>query len=113
MASALAHEINQPMTAARALARSAQHILRTSGVDLMRADGNLTTMIAHIDHAAGVVRRMRDFLRRGRPHVSTVDPQSMLEEALALVRGEARRNRFISSWTHPTTCRPSMATASS
>ena len=29
MASALAHEINQPMTAARALARSAQHILGT------------------------------------------------------------------------------------
>ncbi len=30
MASALAHEINQPMTAARALARSAQHLLRRS-----------------------------------------------------------------------------------
>jgi two-component system, LuxR family, sensor kinase FixL len=93
MASALAHEINQPMTAARALARSAQHILRTSGGDLTRADGNLTTMIAHIDHAAGVVRHMRDFLRRGRPHVSTVDPRSMLEEALALVRGEASAKR--------------------
>ena len=31
MASALAHEINQPMTAARALARSAQQILRHAG----------------------------------------------------------------------------------
>ncbi len=34
MASALAHEINQPMTAARALGRSAQHLLRTPGGDL-------------------------------------------------------------------------------
>jgi hypothetical protein len=34
-------------------------------------------MIAHIDHAVGVVRRMRDFLRRGRPHVGTTDPRSM------------------------------------
>jgi len=89
MASALAHEINQPMTAARALARSAQHILRTSGGDLTRADGNLTTMIAEIDHASGVVRHMRDFLRRGRPHISTIDIRSMLEEALMLVRAEA------------------------
>jgi two-component system sensor kinase FixL len=89
MASALAHEINQPMTAARALARSAQHILRTPGGDLTRADSNLTTMIAQIDHAGGVVRRMRDFLRRGRPHVSTIDARSMLEEALTLVRAEA------------------------
>jgi signal transduction histidine kinase len=94
MASALAHEINQPMTAARALARSAQHILRTSGGgDVTRADSNLTTMTAHIDHAAGVVRRMRDFLRRGRPHVSTIDTRSMLEEALTLVRAEASANQ--------------------
>jgi two-component system, LuxR family, sensor kinase FixL len=92
MASALAHEINQPMTAARALARAAQHILRTSN-DLTRADGNLTTMIAHIDHAGGVVRHMRDFLRRGRPHVSTIEPRSMLEEALTLVHAEASANR--------------------
>ena len=78
MASALAHEINQPMTAARALARSAQHILRTPGGDLTRADNNLTAMLAQIDHAGGVVRRMRDFIRRGRPHVSTIDTRSML-----------------------------------
>ncbi len=93
MASALIHEINQPMTAARALARSAQHILRSPGGDLTRADTNLTTMIAQIDHAGGVVRRMRDFLRRGRPHVSTIDMRSMLEEALMLVRAEAAANQ--------------------
>jgi C4-dicarboxylate-specific signal transduction histidine kinase len=80
------------MTAARALARSAQHLLRAPGGDLSRADSNLTTMIAQIDHASGVVRRMRDFLRRGRPHVSTIDIRNMLEEALLLVRAEAAAN---------------------
>jgi signal transduction histidine kinase len=50
-------------------------------------------MIAQIDHASGVVRRMRDFLRRGRPHVSTIDIRSMLEEALILVRAEAAANQ--------------------
>jgi len=94
MASALAHEINQPMTAVRALARAAQHILRAPGGDLTRADSNLTTLIAEIDHASGVVRRMRDFLRRGRPHVSTIEIRSMLEEALALVRAEASGNQI-------------------
>jgi len=89
MASALAHEITQPMTAARALARSAQHILRTPGGDLTRVESNLTTLLAHIDHAGAVVRRMRDFMRRGRPHVSTIDPRNMLEEALTLAFAEA------------------------
>jgi two-component system sensor kinase FixL len=89
MASALAHEINQPMTAARALARSAQHILRMPNADLARADGNLTTMIAQIDHVGAVVRHMRDFVRQGRPHVSTVDIRGVLENALMLVQADA------------------------
>src|SRR5215470_14452512 len=89
MASALAHEINQPMTAARALARSVQHILRTPGGDLTRVESNLTALLSHIDHAGAIVRRMRDFMRRGRPHVSTIDTRNMLEEALMLAFVEA------------------------
>jgi two-component system sensor kinase FixL len=84
MASALAHEINQPMTAARALARSAQHIMGMPAPDLARAANNLTTLIAHIDHAGGVVSHMRDFLRRGRPHASTVDLRGLLDDTLSL-----------------------------
>jgi two-component system, LuxR family, sensor kinase FixL len=89
MASALAHEVNQPMTAARALARSVQHILGTSDPDLHRATNNLATLIAHIDHAGGVVKHMRDFLRRGQPHMSTIDLVNLLNDALSLVRAKA------------------------
>jgi two-component system, LuxR family, sensor kinase FixL len=88
MASALAHEINQPMTAARALGRSAQHLLRT-GSDLSRADSNLTTMLTHIDHAGDILRRMRNFVRRGHPHISTINTRDMLEEAMTLAQAEA------------------------
>ena len=88
MASALAHEINQPMTAARALGRSAQHLLRVPG-DLSRADNNLTTMLTHIDHAGEILRRMRDFIRRGHPHVSTINTRDMLDEAMTLAHVEA------------------------
>ena len=93
MASALAHEINQPMTAARALARSAQHILSSPNADLARADTNLANLVVQIDHAGGVVRRMRDFLRRGQPHFSTLDVGTVLDDALVLARPEAEANR--------------------
>jgi len=89
MASALAHEINQPLTAARAFARSIQELLASPETDTERTRANLTTLIANIDHAAGVVRRMREFLRRGQPHLSTLDVESMLDDALVLVRPEA------------------------
>ena len=86
MASALAHEINQPMTAARALARSAQHLIESPTPDLPRAGGNIANAIAQIDHASGVMRRMREFLQRGRPHVSSFSVPAMIEDALTLAR---------------------------
>jgi C4-dicarboxylate-specific signal transduction histidine kinase len=106
MASALAHEITQPMTAARALARSAQHQLSTPGGDLARADGNLKALLAHIDHAGAIVRRMRDFMRRGRPHVSTIDTRKMLQDALMLAFAEASAKQVRLELDAPETLRP-------
>ena len=91
-AAALAHEINQPMTAARALARSAEHLLRDPKPDLARAGTNLTNLIAQIDHVGGVVRHMREFLRRGRPHLSTIQVRKLLNGALALAATQLAAN---------------------
>jgi signal transduction histidine kinase len=86
MASALAHEITQPMTAARALARSVQQLMRSPEIDQERVDTNLAAVVAQIDHAGRVVHRMREFLRRRQPHVSTLDVGTVLDEALALAK---------------------------
>lgn len=93
MASALAHEINQPMTAARALARTAQQLLASPEPDGKRIEANLNNLIKQIDHAGAVVHRMREFLRRGRPHLSTLDVEQVLEDAVALARPEAAAKR--------------------
>jgi two-component system, LuxR family, sensor kinase FixL len=88
-AAALAHEINQPMTAARALARAVQELLRGPVPNLARIEANIGNLIIQIDHAGGVVQRMREFLRRGRPHSSTVAIRELLTNALALAGPEA------------------------
>ncbi|MDC7786066.1 ATP-binding protein [Rhodoplanes sp. TEM] len=90
MASALAHEINQPMTAARALARAAQHILQTPGGDLARAEANLGNAVAQIDHAGAVIRRMRDFLRRGAPVREPIAIDGLVDDVVAIARADAR-----------------------
>ena len=114
MASALAHEINQPMTAARALARSAQQLLQTGNGDLDRVNGNLASLVTQIDHAAGVVRRMREFLRRGQPHVSTLDIGTVLEDALVARQARCRRAPHAHRSPRRTPrCPPCSATASS
>lgn len=92
MSSALAHEINQPITAVRALARSAQHLLGSEQPDLDRAKRNLAELIAQVDHAGQIVRRMREFLRRGRPHISTLVIDMVLRNAVTLIATDAGRN---------------------
>ena len=92
MASALAHEISQPMTAARALARSSQQLVDAGSGDLDRARSNLASLVTQIDHAADVVRRMREFLRRGQPHISTLNVATVLEDALVLARPDATQH---------------------
>jgi C4-dicarboxylate-specific signal transduction histidine kinase len=77
------------VTAARALARSVQQLMQAEPLDTGRANGNLANLVAQIDHAAGVVRRMRDFLRRGRPQFSTLQIGAVLDDALMLANPEA------------------------
>jgi signal transduction histidine kinase len=89
MAAALAHEINQPLTAARALARSVGQLVGAEDGDRSRVTRNVAAMVEQIDHAAGVVRRMRQFLQRGEPDVAAVDPTRLVEDALALIQTHA------------------------
>jgi signal transduction histidine kinase len=84
-AAALAHEINQPITAARALARSVGSLMTAKDVDLARVAQNVSNMIEQIDHAGAVIRRMREFLRRGEQHVTGVSVPEVLAQATSLI----------------------------
>ena len=88
MASALAHEINQPMTAARAGA------VRTApAADPERRPRARRGQPDRHDRTDRSCRRggAQDarLLRRGRPHVSTITVRDMLQDALNLLRLDA------------------------
>jgi two-component system sensor kinase FixL len=92
MASGLAHEINQPMTAIRALVRSSQVLIDGPTPDLARVGNNLGTAITQIDHAADVIKRMRDFLKRRQLNLERVSTRDLLTQAPLLSRSQIRGN---------------------
>lgn len=94
MSAALAHEINQPFTAARALARAIEELLRRPEPDANRARTNAASLVGHIDTAGAIINRMRAFLRRGEPHVSTVALERLVDDSMALVRPLAASRRI-------------------
>jgi two-component system, LuxR family, sensor kinase FixL len=81
MAGALAHEVNQPLTALSNYGRSALLVLEDErGRAHLRAI--IGKMLAEADRAAEVVRRLRDFFRSGTTRLEAVP----VEELVAAVR---------------------------
>jgi signal transduction histidine kinase len=77
MAGAIAHEVNQPLTALTNYARSAQMLIaagRTAEVVNV-----IEKMLGEAQRASEVVRRLRDFFREGRTHLERVRVAELLD----------------------------------
>jgi C4-dicarboxylate-specific signal transduction histidine kinase len=80
MAGALAHEVNQPLTAVSNYGRSALLLLERG--DAGRLQAIIEKMLGEAERAAEVVRRLRDFFRAGTTRLEAVP----VDELVAAVR---------------------------
>src|SRR5262249_47978175 len=85
MASALAHEINQPLTAARNYLEAAQLLLaRGDSVAIERTANLIDNTSAQVTRATQIIRQLRDFLRKGETEQGAEDIGKVIEEGIAL-----------------------------
>lgn len=82
LASALAHELNQPLSATLSYAQASLRLLAAS--DTVRAADAMTKAAAQAERAGEIIRRLRDFLRKGESRTDAVDVRAILNEAAAL-----------------------------
>jgi two-component system sensor kinase FixL len=85
MASALAHELNQPLTAAASYLNGARRLLdggRPEDIPMVR--GAIESAAAQTLRAGQVIRRLREFVSRGESDRQVEDPRKLIEEASAL-----------------------------
>ena len=82
MAGAIAHEINQPITAVTNYGRSAQMVLERDRPDLPLLTDIIPKILAEAERAADIVRRLRDFFRLGTTRLEVVS----IDDLLAAVR---------------------------
>jgi two-component system sensor kinase FixL len=89
MAAALAHEINQPLTAINTYARAGQLLGRAQPPDPARLDQTLDRLAAEAARAGEVVRRLRDFFRTGATVLAPASLASIAERAAEAARQRA------------------------
>jgi signal transduction histidine kinase len=90
MAGAIAHEVNQPLTAVANYGRSAQMLLERDRSGSAQIQEIIGKILSEADRASEVVRRLRDFFRAGTTRLEAVE----LEDLLRTVRrmGESAIN---------------------
>ncbi|MEQ1616749.1 MAG: PAS domain S-box protein [Terricaulis sp.] len=92
MASALAHELNQPLSAIANYLSGARRLLDRPGDSPERVAEALEKATAQAMRAGEVIRRLRDFLSRGEGERRIVSIQKLTQEACALALVGAKEN---------------------
>ena len=93
MASALAHELNQPLTALSAYG-SATELLLNQGETGSRLREAVQCMITESLRAADVVRRLRDFFRTGATKLERVELAEVIQSAAILFLAKAHQQNI-------------------
>lgn len=86
LATAVAHEINQPLTAIANYARAARMAIDRAPPAVAEARAACDKVVQQIDRTAEVIRRMRELIQLGRMQTEPHGVRRIIEESLDLVR---------------------------
>ena len=94
LGTAIAHELNQPLSAAGTFAGLVVEALTAEKLQDPTALENARKVVRQIDRASGVVRRLRALVKLARDGQAPVAPERILQEVAELMRLEASRSEI-------------------
>ncbi|MFM0339216.1 PAS domain-containing sensor histidine kinase [Paraburkholderia fungorum] len=89
LASSLAHELNQPLTAILSNVQAAQRFMTADPIDLAELRDILNDIVQDDYRASEVIRRIRAVVKKGDIEVTPLDLASVMRDVVALVRSDA------------------------
>lgn len=94
LTASLAHEVNQPITAAMTSARTCMRWLAREIPNIERAREAAARIVDVTDRAAKIISRIRLLFRKGTPERQLVDMNEVVSDSIALLRNEANRHKI-------------------
>ena len=92
MASTMAHELNQPLTAVANYLEAGRHLLSTGAAAPERIVDLMEKAVAQAQRAGEIIRQLRQFVSKGETERSARNLNQLIEEALALALVGARQS---------------------
>jgi len=94
LAAAIAHEVNQPLTAIVTNANFSLRQLKGSTPNLDELRTAITEIVNDGTRASAVISRIRGLLVKGSPRRTELDINEIIQEVITLLRNELNRNRI-------------------
>ena len=91
MASGIAHELNQPLTAIATNAHACIRMLESGKVDSERCADVMERIGAQAERAGEIIRHLRNFVSKEPSELTQVDMNELIAEVLNLIRPEVNR----------------------
>lgn len=91
MATALAHELNQPLASVRNYVRATQRMLERRKIDRKNLQRVIGQAVGQIDSASALIRQTRRFLKRGETPMVRGDIRQIISTSVELMMPELRR----------------------
>jgi PAS domain S-box-containing protein len=88
LSGAIAHEVNQPLTAILSNAQAALYLLGRDSPDLAEVRDALQDIVEEDNRAGAVVHRLRSLLKKGERKSEPVDINELVNSTIALLRSE-------------------------
>ena len=88
LSGAIAHEVNQPLTAILSNAQSALHLLARDSPDLAEVRDALQDIVQEDNRASAVIHRLRGLLKKGERSFEPVDLNALVHSTIALLNSE-------------------------
>jgi PAS domain S-box-containing protein len=106
LSGALAHELNQPLTAILSNAQAAQRFLKGDAVDLAEMRAILDDIVEDDKRAGEVIQRLRSLLKRGEAQLQKINMNDVVAETLKLSHGDliARHVVVATTFAHGIAC---------
>jgi two-component system sensor histidine kinase DctS len=99
VASALAHQLNQPLTSITGYAAGVKRLLERAGQPDARLVDAMSRLGDQAAEAGRIVKRIREFLTRRSPQRETMDLGDVAYRAIELLARELRRLQLAVEWT--------------
>jgi C4-dicarboxylate-specific signal transduction histidine kinase len=94
LTASLAHEVNQPIAAAVADARTCLRWLERTTPDVDEARAAAARVVTDVTRASQIISRIRQLFTKGTAQREAIDVNEVVEEMIMLVRGETARHRI-------------------